>query len=108
MFCLRCYGHMGWRHVVMSDVIGGVRVEQPQEQTVYALSSLLPRLPEACQEAHSLPPPMAPVRVALLGCGVFARDAYLNILKTAPDAQLVAIWSRSEATLQGALPAARE
>lgn len=51
---------------------------------------------------------MAPVRVALLGGGIFARDAYLPILKGSSEVELVAIWSRSEQTVSNVLPTARE
>lgn len=46
------------------------------------------------------------VRVALLGAGLFAQ-AYLPIIQNTQDCELVAIWTRSEDTLQNVLQLAR-
>ncbi|CAD7698257.1 unnamed protein product [Ostreobium quekettii] len=53
---------------------------------------------------------MAPVRVALLGAGIYARDAYVPLLlrQVPDDLQLTHVWSRSQSSVNELLPIIKE
>lgn len=52
---------------------------------------------------------MAPIRLALLGAGVFAKNAYIPTLAAMADrVQIVAVWSRSEGAAADLLPTVQQ